>query len=89
VLECHHVTGADSYLLKIKTATTESLDRLISEKLRRIPGVNSTRTTIVMSSVKEDPRVRPAPPESSENGTNNRNRKNPQQEQERAKKLPD
>lgn len=86
VLECHHVTGADSYLLKVKTATTESLDRLISEKLRRIPGVKSTRTTIVMSSVKEDPRVRPAPQESSENGTNNRNRKNPQQEQERAKK---
>jgi Lrp/AsnC family leucine-responsive transcriptional regulator len=58
VLECHHVTGPDSYLLKVKTETTESLDRLISETLRRIPGVTTTRTTVVMSSVKEGIRVR-------------------------------
>jgi Lrp/AsnC family leucine-responsive transcriptional regulator len=58
VLECHHVTGPDSYLLKVKTETTESLDQLISETLRRIPGVTTTRTTIVMSSAKEDMRVR-------------------------------
>ena len=79
VLECHHVTGADSYLLKIKTESTESLDRLISEKLRRIPGVKTTRTTIVMSSVKEEVRVRPAPQtESAENNGAARSRKNSQ-----------
>lgn len=57
VLECHHVTGGDSYLLKVKTEDTESLDRLISERIRTIPGVTSTRTTVVMSSVKEDCRI--------------------------------
>jgi Lrp/AsnC family leucine-responsive transcriptional regulator len=53
VLECHHVTGQDSYLLKVKTESTEKLDTLISEKIRTIPGVTRTHTTIVMSSVKE------------------------------------
>jgi len=54
VLECHHVTGQDSYLLKVITETTETLDRLISEQIRTIPGVTRTHTTIVMSTVKED-----------------------------------
>lgn len=60
VLECHHVTGSDSYLLKVVTENTESLDRLISECLRIIPGVTRTHTTIVMSSVKEGTHIKPA-----------------------------
>ncbi len=59
VLECHHVTGQDSYLLKVITENTESLDRLISEHLRTIPGVTRTNTTIVMSTVKEGTHVKP------------------------------
>lgn len=59
VLECHHVTGVDSYLLKVVTENTESLDRLISESLRTIPGVTRTHTTIVMSSVKEGTHIKP------------------------------
>ena len=53
VLECHRVTGSDSYLLKIVTENTETLDRLISDQIRIIPGVTRTQTTIVMSTVKE------------------------------------
>lgn len=60
VLECHRVTGADSYLLKVVTENTESLDRLISDTVRVAPGVTRTLTTIVMSSVKESTYVRPA-----------------------------
>lgn len=60
VLECHHVTGNDSYLLKVKTENTERLDELISVKLRTIPGVTRTQTTIVMSSVKEGMSIHPA-----------------------------
>ncbi|HYP30124.1 MAG TPA: Lrp/AsnC family transcriptional regulator, partial [Blastocatellia bacterium] len=60
VLECHHVTGSDSYLLKVITENTESLDRLISEQLRTIPGVTKTNTTIAMSVVKETTHVKPA-----------------------------
>ncbi len=57
VLECHRVAGADSYLLKVKTATTASLDTLLVDSLRTIPGVTKTNTTIVLSSIKEGTRV--------------------------------
>src|SRR5436853_818533 len=60
VLECHRVTGADSYLLKVVTESTETLDRLISETVRVVPGVTRTLTTIVMSSFKESTYIQPA-----------------------------
>ena len=54
VLECHRVAGSESYLLKIRTENTRSLDRLLVEQLRTIPGVFRTETTLVLSSIKED-----------------------------------
>jgi Lrp/AsnC family leucine-responsive transcriptional regulator len=54
VLECHRVAGEDSYFLKVKTKNTRTLDRLLVEVLRTIPGVTRTHTTIVLTSVKED-----------------------------------
>lgn len=57
VLECHRVAGNDSYLLKVKTENTASLDALLVETLRTIAGVTRTHTTIVLSSVKETTRV--------------------------------
>jgi Lrp/AsnC family transcriptional regulator, leucine-responsive regulatory protein len=59
VLEAHRVAGSDSYLLKVKTANTSSLDRLLVEELRTIAGVTRTHTTIVLSSVKETTAVTP------------------------------
>lgn len=63
VLECHRVTGADSYLLKVVTENTESLDRLISDLLRVIPGVTRTLTSIVTSSIKEGSHITPKAPD--------------------------
>ena len=60
VLECHRITGPDSYLLKVVTEDTQSLDRLISDLLRHIPGVTRTLTTVVTSSIKEGSHVTPA-----------------------------
>jgi Lrp/AsnC family leucine-responsive transcriptional regulator len=57
VLECHRVAGTDSYLLKVKTQNTGTLDRLLVEGLRTIPGVTRTQTTIVLTSIKEDTHV--------------------------------
>jgi Lrp/AsnC family leucine-responsive transcriptional regulator len=53
VLECHRVAGLDSYLLKVVSRNTETLDDLISGTLRRLPGVTRTTTTIVLATVKE------------------------------------
>ena len=53
VLECHRVAGHDTYLLKVVTRTTESLDRLITGTLRRLPGITRTQTTIALATVKD------------------------------------
>ncbi|MFQ5893072.1 MAG: Lrp/AsnC family transcriptional regulator [Nitrospinota bacterium] len=54
VLECHHITGEYSYLLKIRTGDTDSLGELISERIRAIEGVTGTRTNVVLGTVKEE-----------------------------------
>lgn len=68
VLECHRVAGQDSYLLKIRTQNTRSLDKLLVEGVRTIPGVTRTLTTIVLSSAKESTHthVPPQPEEPDE-----------------------
>jgi Lrp/AsnC family leucine-responsive transcriptional regulator len=53
VLECHHVTGDDDYLLKVRCCHTRALESLITNRLKAIAGVVKTRTLIVLSTVKE------------------------------------
>lgn len=54
VLECHHVTGQYSYLLKVRVKNPSVLEDLISNKVRSIEGVTSTLTNVVLSSIKEE-----------------------------------
>src|SRR5262249_8791738 len=53
VLEIHDVAGEDSYLLKVRTKDTEALGRLLREKIKTIPTVAGTRTTVVLQTFKE------------------------------------
>jgi Lrp/AsnC family leucine-responsive transcriptional regulator len=53
VLEVHDVAGEDSYLLKVRAKNTEGLARLLREKIKAVPNVISTRTTVVLQTVKE------------------------------------
>lgn len=53
VQEVHHVAGEDCYLVKVRTRDTESLGRLLRERFAGIEGVRSTRTTIVLNTLKE------------------------------------
>lgn len=62
VLEAHRVAGQDSYILKVRTANTRTLDQLLVETLRTISGVTRTHTTIVLTSIKEETLVS-VPPE--------------------------
>lgn len=59
VLECHRVAGQESYVLKVRTENTSTLDKLLVEGLRTIPGVTRTTTTIVLASIKEETRISP------------------------------
>lgn len=53
VLEVHDVAGEDSYLLKVRASDPEDLARLLREKLKAIPTVVTTRTTVVLQTLKE------------------------------------
>jgi len=57
VLELHHVAGADCYLLKVRARDAEHVGQLLRHRFGSIPGVKSTRTTIVLETVKETPRL--------------------------------
>ena len=52
VLECHHVTGDESFILKVKSANTGSLEKLLGE-IRSVDGVTRTVTNVVLSTAKE------------------------------------
>jgi Lrp/AsnC family leucine-responsive transcriptional regulator len=52
VLECHHVTGDESFILKVKSANTASLEKLLGE-IRSLEGVTRTVTSVVLSTTKE------------------------------------
>jgi Lrp/AsnC family leucine-responsive transcriptional regulator len=52
VLECHHVTGDESFILKVKSANTASLEKLLGE-IRSVEGVTRTVTKVVLSTDKE------------------------------------
>ena len=56
VLECHHVTGEESFILKVKTTNTDSLEKLLGD-IRSLEGVTGTVTKVVLSSVKESQRL--------------------------------
>lgn len=53
VLEVHDVAGEDSYLLKVRVKNAEDLSRLLRERLRTVPNIASTKTTIVLQTIKE------------------------------------
>ena len=57
VLEIHHVAGEDCFLLKVRARDAEHLGRMLRTQIAAVPGVTSTRTTIVLETVKETSRV--------------------------------
>jgi Lrp/AsnC family leucine-responsive transcriptional regulator len=54
VLECHHITGEFSLLLKVRVADMPALQELLLERLSSQEGVRQTRTVMVLSTVKEE-----------------------------------
>ncbi len=48
VIEIHSVAGDETYVLKVVTRSTAHLDDFLT-RLKRVPGVARTRTTIVLS----------------------------------------
>jgi Lrp/AsnC family leucine-responsive transcriptional regulator len=53
VQEVHHVAGEDCFMVKIRAADTEALGNVLREQLGAIKSIRSTRTTIVLGTIKE------------------------------------
>jgi Lrp/AsnC family leucine-responsive transcriptional regulator len=53
ITECHHVAGDGDYLLKVRCRSTSDLDRILVRELKDRLGAAQTRTTIVLSTLKE------------------------------------
>ena len=53
ILEIHDIAGDDDYLLKVRAKDAEDLARILREKLKNVPNVISTRTTVVLKTIKE------------------------------------
>ena len=53
VLECHHVTGAWNYLLKVRLRNTKELESFLSGTIKAVRGVERTETIITLSTAKE------------------------------------
>ncbi len=52
IQECHLVSGDFDYLLKTRVPDMSAYRKLLGETLLRLPGVNDTRTYVVMEEVK-------------------------------------
>lgn len=53
VEELHRVAGEDCYVVRVRVASTEELGRLVTDKIERIRSVHSTRTTLVLKTLKD------------------------------------
>jgi Lrp/AsnC family transcriptional regulator, leucine-responsive regulatory protein len=50
VLECHHITGEWSYLIKVRCKNIHHFEEVLGEKIKPIPGILRTHTLIALSS---------------------------------------
>jgi Lrp/AsnC family transcriptional regulator, leucine-responsive regulatory protein len=57
VQEIHHVAGEDCFLLKVRIPSTRALGTLLNDGFGHIESIVSTRSTIVMDTVKETPKL--------------------------------
>ena len=62
MLECHHVTGAWNYLLKVRVQDTRMLESFLTGVIKPVGGIVRTETLIVLSSVKETGLLATEPP---------------------------
>lgn len=53
VEEVHRVAGEDCYVVRVRVLNTEQLGHLIRDKIERIKSVSSTRTTLVLKTLKD------------------------------------
>lgn len=53
ILDCHLVSGNFDYLIKARVSDMKAYRELLGEKILSLPGVNTSRSYVVMEEVKE------------------------------------
>ena len=54
IQEVHHIAGEDCFLVKVRTCDSASLMEFMRNELQKIPNILSTKTIIVLETVKEE-----------------------------------
>ena len=54
ILECHLVTGEYDYVIKAAVGGTVGYERLLRDRLYRLPGVRHTRTSFALRCLKQE-----------------------------------
>ena len=57
VLECHHITGEADFLLKVATKDIPSYEELILHQLSALANVQSMKTSVVLSTFKNETKL--------------------------------
>ncbi len=57
VQELHHLAGEDCFLVKVRARDTNDLYRILKEEFGQFKSIRSTRTSIVLNTVKETSRL--------------------------------
>jgi Lrp/AsnC family leucine-responsive transcriptional regulator len=57
VQEVHQVAGEDGYLLKLRVADNAELGLILRDELMMLNGVESTKTSIVLNTIKETRKI--------------------------------
>ncbi|HEX9510985.1 MAG TPA: Lrp/AsnC family transcriptional regulator [Puia sp.] len=57
VQEVHNIAGEDCYLVKVRAADSAALMALMRNEFAKIPTIHSTKTTIVLETVKEEQKL--------------------------------
>jgi len=54
VEEVHHIAGEDCFLVKLRASDTSALGTLLRDRFQGVNNIQSTRTTIVLDTLKEN-----------------------------------
>ena len=63
VQELHHISGAHSYMMKVRVADTAALQRFMNEEVKPLAAVHRTESFIVLDTAKETTAVGVIDPE--------------------------
>ncbi len=63
VQELHHISGAHSYLMKVRVRDTQAMQQFLQEVVKPLPAIQRTETIFSLSTLKETTAVKITEPE--------------------------